>query len=122
VVSGRNGETVISDAEFARRLRMVRAYLDLTLDDVGKRLGLAASTVSKRERADQNGATIRQENRFFMASVYCELSGWPMEFFTAEEIPPLPSFGSDEDDLSPAEVVELVEGREGDDGAEAGRG
>ena len=107
---------MISDAEFARRLRMVRAYLDLTLDEAAGEMSLAASTISKRERADSNGATIRLENRFYMASVYCRLSGWPPEFFTAETMPPLRGFGAGEDDLGPAEVVELVEG--GRDGGE----
>lgn len=107
---------MISDAEFARRLRMARAYLGLTLDEASEELSLAQSTISKRERADKNGAKIRQENRFYMASVYCRLAGWPPEFFTAETMPPLPGFGLDEDDLSPTEVVELVEARRDDDG------
>lgn len=108
---------MISDAEFARRLRMVRAYLGLTLDEAAEELGLATSTISQRERADRNGQAIRPEPRGYMATVYCRLSGWPPDFFTAETMPPLPGFGLDEDGLSPAEVVALIDDPK-DDGEE----
>jgi len=106
---------MIDDAEFAKRVRACRAYLDWTLAEAGDALGLSPSQLSKREHADTNGLRFRPADRLYMATVYSEQSGWPLEFFTGGR-------REEPEDLSPAEVVELVEGREGDDGAEAGRG
>ena len=111
---------MVTDKEFARRMRAVRAYLDLTLDEAGAELDYSASHLSKMERADTTGHTFRKRDRQAIAAVYCSLSGWPPGFFTDEEIPPLARPRSDEDDLSPLEVVDRVEGRRDDDGVEVG--
>jgi transcriptional regulator with XRE-family HTH domain len=109
---------MIDDAEFARRLRMLRAYLDLTLEEASGHLDLSASTLSKREHADENGTKMRTADRFHMAAVYIELSGWPPEFFTEERMPSIPVPRPVEDDLDPADVVDLVErDRDGGEGS-----
>ena len=110
---------MIDDAEFARRLRMLRAYLDLTLEQASDHLDLSASTLSKREHADTNGSKMRTADRFHMAAVYIELSGWPPEFFTEERMPEIPRPEPAEDDLEPADVVDLVERDRDDDGGSA---
>lgn len=107
---------MIDDAEFARRIRMLRAYLDLTLEEASDHLDLSASTLSKREHADTNGSKMRTADRFHMAAVYVELSGWPPEFFTEERMPVIPRPSGVEDDLEPADVVDLVERDRDDDG------
>ena len=106
---------MIDDAEFARRIRMVRAYLDLTLAEAGAELGISASQLSTREHADENGMRFRPADRLYMATIYCELAGWPMEAFTDETLPPLRRPEPAEGDLEPADVVDLVErDRDGD--------
>jgi len=103
---------MIDDAEFARRIRMIRAYLDLTLDEASEELDVAPSTLSRRENADTNGAKLRTADRFHTAAVYCRISGWPAEFFTDETMPPIPRPGELLDDLEPGDVIELVESPE----------
>lgn len=114
---------MIDDAEFARRLRMVRAYLDLTLAQAGEHLGVSPSQLSTRESADESGMRFRPADRLYMATIYCQLAGWPMDVFTDEEMPPIPfrERPGDGDDLEAADVVELVEADLDDDGGTAER-
>lgn len=113
---------MIDDAEFARRIRMIRAYLDLTIEQASRELDVAPSTLSRREHADTNGAKLRTADRFHTAAVYCRLSGWPEGFFTDEKMPPIPLPGELEGEISPAEVVDLVEREKDGDGESAERG
>lgn len=116
-------EPTISDGEFARRIRMARAYLDLTLIQAGEHLGISPSQLSVREHADENGLKLRPADRLYMATVYCNLANWPMEIFTEPEMPPIPLPQPVEDELEPAEVVDLVERQDEDrdlDGGTAG--
>lgn len=108
---------IIDDSEFARRIRAARAYLGMNLSEAGERLGLSAHRLSRRERADSNGMQLSVADRFHIAAVYCELTGWPIGFFTDQKIPviPLPGSDSDEEELSPREIVDRVD-REEDDG------
>lgn len=108
---------MIDDAEFARRLRMVRAYLGLNLEEAGRHLSMTPHRLSRRERADRNGMRMTVADRFHMSAVYCELTGWPVEFFTDEKMPPIPRPEEVEDELDPADVVDLVEGDDGEDAA-----
>jgi transcriptional regulator with XRE-family HTH domain len=108
---------MITDAEFARRIRAARAYLGMTLEMAGKRMGLSPHRLSRRERADQNGMKMTVADRFHITAVYSDLTGWSPEFFTDEKIPTIPiPARRDEDDLSPAEVVARVEDDRDDDG------
>jgi transcriptional regulator with XRE-family HTH domain len=107
---------MIDDAEFARRIRAARAYLGLNLEEAGSKMGLSPHRLSRRERADVNGMRMTVADRFHITAVYVGLLGWPPEFFTDEELPPIPlpprrpgPEGEDEDALDPAEVVRLVE-------------
>ena len=112
---------MIDDAEFARRIRMARAYLGLTLAEAGAKLDLSPSQLSRRENADENGMKLRTADRFHMAAVYGRMTGWPSGFFSDAKIPPLPAARLDEDgDLSPADVVDLVDRRD-DDGETVSR-
>lgn len=105
---------MISDAEFAARMRAVRAYLDLTLAEAGAKLDYSPSHLSYLESADENGHQFRPRDRRGIISIYCELSGWSESFFTDDR----PGSVTDPADLSPAEVVELVEREaDGEDGA-----
>lgn len=100
---------MIDDAEFAKRIRAARAYLGLNLIEAGERLGLSPHQLSRRERADRNGMKMTVADRFHISAVYTGLLEWPPEFFTDEKVPAIPLPRSPEDDLEPAEVVELVE-------------
>lgn len=113
---------MIDDAEYARRIRMARAYLGLTLAEAGEHLGISASQLSTRERADRNGMRLRPPDRLYMGTIYARLTGWPIEVFTEEEIPPLAPPGRHGDDLDPAEVVDLIEQDRDDDGGAVERG
>lgn len=88
---------------------MVRAYLDLNLDEAGEALGLSSHQLSRRERADKNGMKMTVADRFHITAVYCDLTGWPPESFTAEPLPPIPFRRSAGGDLTPADVVARVD-------------
>jgi transcriptional regulator with XRE-family HTH domain len=79
----------LSDAEFAARARAARAYADLTLEEAGRLLGISRQALSRRETS-QVGIPI--SDRFVLATVYCQLTGWPEGFFVEEkwEAVPLP--------------------------------
>jgi len=98
----------LSGEEFAARIRAARAYLGLKLDEAGDYLGISRKALSRREN---NAVLIPTTARFVMATVYCELTGWPVEFFTDEELPPMsltsPGAG-DGDAVEPGDVVHLV--------------
>lgn len=105
---------MISSAEFAKRMRAARAYLDLTLAEAGAKLDYSPSHLSYLESADSNGHEFRPRDRRGIMSVYCELTGWSEAFFTDVH----PGSMTDPVDLSPAEVVHLVEEADSDeDGA-----
>lgn len=93
--------------EFAARIRAARAYVGLRLDEAGDALGISRQALSRREN---NAVLIPTTDRFVMATVYCEMTGWPMEFFTDEKLPPmgLTSPGEGGGDLEPDDVVGLV--------------
>ena len=113
---------LIDDPEFARRIRAARAYLGLTLSEAGEELGLSPHRLSRRERADSNGMKMTVADRFHISAVYCELTSWPVEFFTDEKLPMIPLPRQAEDDLDPAEVVRRVEQHRDDDGEKVERG
>lgn len=99
--------------EFAARCRAARGYLGLNLDQVSDKMGLSRQALSRREAGT---VSIRPVDRFVMASVYCQLTGWPMEFFTEEHLPSMVLTSPGEDDgegLSPGEVVSLIDGLPG---------
>ena len=110
---------MIDDREFARRIRAARAYLGLNLEEAGEALGISAHRLSRRERADKNGMKMTVADRFHITAVYCDLTGWPPESFTAEPLPPIPNRRSAGDDLTPADVVDRVD--PADDGGAAER-
>jgi transcriptional regulator with XRE-family HTH domain len=112
---------MIDHAEFARRIRAARAYLGLNLKEAGALLGLTPHQLSRRERADVNEMQLTVADRFHISAVYCERTGWPVGFFTDEVMPPIPLRESVEDDLEPADVVELVEADLDDGGGAAER-
>ena len=113
---------MIDDMEFARRIRAARAYLGLNLEEAGEKMGLSPHRLSRRERADKNGMKMTVADRFHITAVYCDLTGWPQECFTAETFPPIPAVRREGGaDLTPGEVVEKVESRRSDGGGAAER-
>jgi transcriptional regulator with XRE-family HTH domain len=109
---------MITDGEFAARMRAARAYAGLTLIQAGEALDYSASHLSKMENADENGHQFRKRDRQAIAAVYCEMTPFTPEFFTAETVGSSSRSGRHEGDLSPAEVVNLVEdGPDGTGGA-----
>lgn len=76
----------LSNEEFAARCRAARGYLDLTLEDIAAKVGVSRQALSRREAG---AVKVRPVDRFVMASVYAELTGWPVEFFTDEKLPPM---------------------------------
>lgn len=100
---GRFGD--LSQEEFAARCRAARAYADLTLEEAGKLMGVSRQALSRRE----NGwVKIQTPDRYVMATVLCELTGWPESVFTDEKWPPIPEPNGGE--VEPGEVSDLVEG------------
>jgi len=111
---------MISNGEFAARMRAARAYAGLTLIQAGEALDYSASHLSKMENADENGHEFRKRDRQAIAAVYCAMTPFPPEFFTEEKVGPIGRSESAGDDLDPAEVVNLVEqDRDGDGGKAA---
>lgn len=108
--------------EFAARLRAARAFADLTLAEMGELLGISPQGLSKRENCKQ--ATTQAERLYYAVKI-CERTGLPMSWFTEPSRSKLSTIReSDEDDfdLTPAEVVRLVEEADEDgDGGEAER-
>lgn len=104
----------LENAEFAARIRAARAYADLTLEEAGSLLGISRQALSRRET---NQVAIPTTDRFVMATVYCELTGWPEAYFVEEKWPeiPLPGEGAE---LEPEDVSRLVD--EQQDGAAQG--
>jgi transcriptional regulator with XRE-family HTH domain len=112
----------LSMEEFAARLRGARAFADLTLAEMGDLLGISPQGLSKRENCKQDTT---DAERFYYAVVICEKAGLPMTWFTEPDRSKLSTQESDGDalsggvnppDLTPAEVIELVESRgRGDD-------
>lgn len=97
----------LTSEEFAARIRAARAYLGLKLDEAGKALGISRQALSRREN---NAVAIPTTDRFVMATVYCQLTGWPVEFFTDDTLPPigLTSPGEGEGELGAGEVLDFV--------------
>ena len=89
--------------EFAARCRAARAYADMKMDEVARLMGITRQALSRRE----NGlVAIHVPDRYVMATVLCEVTGWPEEVFTSERWPVVEVAA---DDLEPAEVAHLVE-------------
>lgn len=100
----------LSRGEFAARLRAARAYLGWRLEDAAPKIGVSRQALSRRE----SGAVhIRNSDRWVMATIYTEASGWPREFFTEEAWPEIPAPA--EVEVEPEDVAHLVE--EGQDDA-----
>jgi transcriptional regulator with XRE-family HTH domain len=109
----------VTDAEFAARLRGARAYMDLTLEQAGKMLGLSQQSLSRRESGKQ---PIPESERFYFAAIYLRETDLPPRWFTETDLRRILEPLEDGDDLEPADVVELVERDRDDDGESAGRG
>lgn len=104
----------LDDEEFAARLRGARAVLRISSKEAGEIFGHSQQSMSRKESGE---VPIPSSERFHFASVYMRRTGLPESWFT-EPLDRLRGSTSDPDDLSPAEVVELVEGEDGgEDGA-----
>jgi transcriptional regulator with XRE-family HTH domain len=106
---------MIEDAEFARRIRAARAYLGLNLNEAGKEMGLSSHQLSRRERADKKPMRMTVRDRLKVMEAYMRLTGWPRAFFTDETMPSIPLPEELGGELSPADVVGLVELADPDD-------
>lgn len=102
----------LSQGEFAARCRAARGYAGVRLDEVGKLMGVSRQALSRRERG---WVAITTSDRFVMAKVYCELTGWPEAVFTQEAWPVV---APDEAEVEPEDVSHLV--GEQQDGAAQG--
>lgn len=100
---------MIDDAEFARRIRAARAYLGLNLEQAGAEIGISTHRLSRRERADRNGMRMTVQDRLEVMRAYMRLTGWPRAYFTDEKMPSIPLPEELGGELSPDEVVGLVE-------------
>lgn len=98
----------LSQEEFAGRCRAARGYANLTLEQAGKLMGLSRQALSRREAGWVN---IHVSDRFVMAKVYCELTGWPESVFTQEA---WPLAAPAEAEVEPGEVADLVVEPRGD--------
>jgi len=90
----------LSQEEFAARGRAARAYAGLKLEEVGKLMGVSRQALSRRERG---WVAIQVPERYVMAMVYCEITGWPEEVFTQYEWPEMPVPA--EAEVEPEEVL-----------------
>jgi transcriptional regulator with XRE-family HTH domain len=96
----------LSEKEFAARARAARAYLGWTLDQACEKLGTSKGSLSRRENAL---VKIPRNDRFVMATVYCEASGLPEEFFTEESWKAITSHDmGDGTAIEPEDVSHLV--------------
>jgi transcriptional regulator with XRE-family HTH domain len=103
----------LSQEEFAARCRAARGYAGLKLDEVGKLMGVSRQALSRRERG---WVAIQVPDRYVMAMVYCEITGWPEEVFTQNEWPEMEA--PVEAEVEPEELLSVAE--EGlDDSAQA---
>jgi len=90
----------LSQEEFAARCRAARAYADMKMDEVAELMGISRQALSRRE----NGwVTIQVPDRYVMATVLCEITGWPEEVFTQYEWPEMPVPA--EAEVEPEEVL-----------------
>lgn len=104
----------LDDQEFAARLRGARAVLRISSKEAGQIFGHSQQSMSRKESGE---VSIPPSERFHFASVYMGRTGLPESWFT-EPLDRLGGPAEDDDDLSPAEVVELVERKaDGEDGA-----
>lgn len=95
----------LSQDEFAARCRAARGYAGLKLDEVGKLMGVSRQALSRRERG---WVAIQVPDRYVMAMVYCEVTGWPEEVFTQNEWPVMGV--PDEVEVEPEEVLDASSG------------
>lgn len=109
-------EEVMTDAQFAARLRGARAYMGLTLEQAGKLLGLSQQSLSRRESGKQS---IPESERFYFAAIYLRETDLPERWFTEPDLRRVMEPLGDADDLEPADVVDLVERDRDDDGGSA---
>lgn len=91
----------LDEREFAGRIRAARAYADLTLEQAGAMLGISRQALSRREN---QAVAISTPERFVMATVYSEATGWPVTFFTEEKMPDLPIPQPEGAELEPEEI------------------
>lgn len=97
----------LDDREFAGRIRAARAYAELTLEEAGELLGISRQALSRRET---NAVGISTPERFVMATVYSEVTGWPETFFIEARMPELPIGQSGGGELEPGDVEDGLEG------------
>ena len=92
----------LSQEEFAARCRAARGYAGMRLEAIGKLMGVSRQALSRRERG---WVAIAVSDRYVMAKVYCEVTGWPESVFTQESWPVV---APDEAEVEPGEVADLV--------------
>lgn len=102
----------LSQDEFAARCRAARGYADMNIGEVADLIGISRQALSRREKGWVN---IQVPDRFVMAQVLCEVTGWPEEVFTSEAWPVVPSPA--EVEVEPEDVAGLV-GESQDDAAQ----
>ena len=107
------GRHPLSGEEFAARLRGARAFADMTLAEMGELVGVSPQGLSKRENLRQ---PMPDAERYWFAKLICERTGLPEAWFTETERSRLSPIQPVEDDLEPADVVDLVERDRDDDG------
>jgi DNA-binding XRE family transcriptional regulator len=99
--------------EFAARCRAARGYADMTIGEVGDLMGVSRQALSRREKG---WVEVQVGDRFIMAKVLCEITGWPEEVFTQNEWPEMDA--PVEAEVEPEELLSVAE--EGlDDSAQA---
>lgn len=105
--------------EYAARLRGARGLAGWTLDQMGELLNISPQKLSKLENCKQDTT---EAERFYFAALICRDTELPMEWFTepdrARLTDALRSAKDARDDLTPREVVELVEDDDPNDGEE----
>lgn len=101
----------LSQEEFAARCRAARGYAGMRLEAIGKLMGVSRQALSRRERG---WVAIAVSDRYVMAKIYCEVTGWPESVFTQEA---WPLAAPAEAEVEPEDVSHLV-GEQQDDAAQ----
>lgn len=68
-------------------------------------LGISRQALSRREN---QAVSVSTPERFIMATVYSEVTGWPETFFTEERMPDLPVPQPEDAELELEDVPHLV--------------
>lgn len=99
----------LSQEEFAARCRAARGYADMNIGEVAELIGISRQALSRREKG---WVSIQIPDRFVMAKVLCEVTGWPEEVFTSEAWPVVAAPG--EAEVEPSEVAHLAQENQDD--------